>query len=117
MTSPVPLDLTRFAQEIDGAREFLRGWSRPDGRTACFVNPVPVGPDPALFGLVLVDCVTQGAKAYAQAVDITEGEALARIWEGVDTERARPSGALPVPPAPPLPMGSPIQFVEKEERR
>ena len=49
---PVPLDLTRHAHMIEGAREFLRMWVRPDGLTTCFVNPVPLGPDPAAFGAV-----------------------------------------------------------------
>jgi hypothetical protein len=88
---PVPLDLTRHAHLIEGAREFLRMWARPDGLTTCFVNPVPLGPDPAAFGAVLVDAVRRGAKAYARAVNIDEAEALARIWESFDAERARPT--------------------------
>jgi hypothetical protein len=94
MNRPVPMNLDRFALMIEGAAEFLRLWVRPDGASACFVNPRPLGPDPALFGAMLVDAARQAAKAYAQAVDIDEEEALARIWAGVDTER----GAAPIDP-------------------
>ena len=85
---PIPMGLDRFVGMIGGAREFLRVWAKPDGAVVCFVNPVPVGPDPAMFGEVLADCARQAAKAYARAVNIDEDEALARIWQGVDAGRA-----------------------------
>lgn len=85
---PIPLDLNRFVGMIGGAREFLRVWARPDGAVACFVNPAPVGPDPAAFGAVLADCARQAAKTYAKAVNIDEDEALARIWQGAEAGRA-----------------------------
>ena len=88
---PKPMDLNRFAGMIGGARELLRVWARPDGAVVCFVDPVPVGPDPATFGEVLADCARQAAKAYAQAVNIDEDAALARIWQGVDAGRAAES--------------------------
>lgn len=88
MTKPVPMNLDRFASMIEGSTEFLRVWTRPDGASACFVNPVPLGPDPIAFGQAVVDTVRQAAKAYARAVNIDEDEALARIWAGVDDERA-----------------------------
>jgi hypothetical protein len=99
---PVPLDLTRHAALIEGAREFLRVWMRPDGVSATFVNPVPVGADPAGFGAALVDCIRQAARSYARAVNIDETDALARIWQGVDAERGRRTD-------------SPIQFVQRPE--
>jgi hypothetical protein len=101
-TKPIPIDLTPYAQNLVGAREFLRMWATPDGPVFCFINPVPVGPDPMGFGLALVDAISHAAKAYARAVNISEGEALARIWEGVDAERARPTD-------------SPIEFVPRKE--
>jgi hypothetical protein len=85
---PIPLGLDRFAGMIGGAREFLRVWAKSDGAVVCFVDPVPVGPDPVTFGEVLADCARQAAKAYAQAVNIGEDEALARIWQGFDAGRA-----------------------------
>ena len=91
MAKPIPLDLNRYAALIEDSREFLRMWARPDGVSACFVNPVPLGADPAVFGAVLADAVRQGAKVYARAVNIDETEALARVWEGLDAERKRPT--------------------------
>lgn len=100
---PVPIDLTPYAQNLAGAREFLRLWATEDGPVFCFINPVPIGPDPMAFGLAVVDAIGHAAKAYARAVQISEAEALARIWEGVDAERARPTD-------------SPIEFVPRKEQ-
>ena len=88
---PVPMNLDKHAALIGGAREFLRVWARDGGPVTCFVNPVPIGADPFAFGLAMVDCVRHAAKAYARAVNIDEEEALARIWEGLDAERASPT--------------------------
>lgn len=100
---PIPIDLTPYAQNLAGAREFLRLWATPDGPVFCFINPVPVGADPFGFGLAIVDAIGHAAKAYSKAVQISEAEALARIWEGVDAERARPTD-------------NPIEFVPREEQ-
>lgn len=100
---PIPIDLQPYAQNLAGAREFLRMWATPDGPVFCFINPVPVGADPMGFGLAIVDAIGHAAKAYAKAVQITEAEALARIWEGVDAERARPTD-------------NPIEFVPRKEQ-
>lgn len=88
---PVPINLDRYAGMIGGSAEFLRVWARKDGPVTCFVNPVPIGPDPFAFGLAMVDCIRHAARAYARAVNIDEDEALARIWEGLDAERAAPT--------------------------
>ena len=88
---PIPMNLDRYAEMICGSVEFLRVWVKQDGPVTCFVNPVPIGPDPFAFGLAMVDCVRHAAKAYARAVNIDEDEALARIWEGLDAERAAPT--------------------------
>jgi hypothetical protein len=100
---PIPIDLQPYAQNLAGAREFLRMWATPDGPVFCFINPVPVGADPMGFGLAIVDAIGHAAKAYARAVQISEAEALARIWEGVDAERARPTD-------------NPIEFVPRKEQ-
>jgi hypothetical protein len=100
---PIPIDLVPFAGMIDGAREFLRVWSRPDGPVTCFMNPVPAGPDPAGYGMALVDCIRHGANAYARALNIPYEEALNRVWEGVDAERANPAQPQESAP-PPLPI-------------
>ncbi len=88
---PIPMNLDRYAELIGGSAEFLRVWAKADGPVTCFVNPVPIGPDPFAFGLAMVDCVRHAARAYARAVNIDEAEALARIWEGLDAERAAPT--------------------------
>lgn len=90
-SKPVPIDLQPYVHMIEDAREFLRVWATPDGPVTCFINPVPVGPDPASFGIAMVDCIRHAAKTYARATDLTEAQALARIWEGLDAERANPT--------------------------
>jgi hypothetical protein len=78
---------------LDGADEFARLWYRPDGKATCVIDPHGLDPDPFVFGLVMVDCIRHGAKAYAQAVGVSEAAALSRIWEGFDAERLNPTDA------------------------
>jgi hypothetical protein len=97
---PIPIDLVPFAEMLDGSREFLRVWAKQAGPVSVFVNPRPVGADPLAFGVALVDVVRHGAMAYAKATGISEKEALARIWEGLDAERNAPKdNGLPPPVA------------------
>ena len=42
------------------------------------VDPGAIAPDPAVFGIALVDAIRHGAKAYAQAVGVSEEHALER---------------------------------------
>lgn len=88
---PTPIDLVPYADMLGDSREFLRVWAKQNGPVTCFINPVPIGADPLAFGMALVDCVRHGAKTYAQATGITEIEALERIWQGVEAERANPT--------------------------
>ena len=76
---------------LDGSHEFARLWAEPNGPMTCLIEPRALGPDPFLFGMALVDAVQHGAKAYAHALAIPEEQALARIWEGLDAERASPT--------------------------
>lgn len=92
--NPVAIDLMPYVDMLGGAKEFLRMWATEGGPVTCFINPVPVGPDPIAFGVALVDCVRHAAKTYARAVDISEEEALERIFEGFDLERANPTDAV-----------------------
>lgn len=85
------LDVAGAAHLLQGSREFLRMWARPGGEVTCLVDPAALGADPALFGIALVDCVRHGARAWANATGISEAEALARIWLGVDAERESPT--------------------------
>lgn len=88
---PIAMDLMPYADMLGGSREFLRMWASENGPVTCFINPVPIGADPIAFGVALVDCVRHGAKTYARAVGISEEEALERIFEGFDLERANPT--------------------------
>jgi Domain of unknown function (DUF5076) len=85
---PVPIDLVPYAGMLGNSREFLRVWAKEGGPVTCFINPVPVGGDPIGYGIALVDCIRHGAKTWARATGISETEAEARIWEGIDAERA-----------------------------
>ena len=84
------IDVSGFAF-LDDSHEFARLWAEPHGPMTCIIEPRALGPDPFLFGMALVDAVQHGAKAYAHAVGIPEEQALARIWEGLDAERANPT--------------------------
>jgi hypothetical protein len=88
------IDLAGAAHLLQGSREFLRMWHRPGGPATCMVNPTALGADPATFGIALVDCTRHGARAWANATGVTEAEALARIWLGIDAER----GLVSAPP-------------------
>lgn len=91
MSKPKPIDLVPQAALLEGSAEFLRLWHKPDGPVSCFIDPAALGADPALFGVAITDAVRHGALAWAQAVNIPVADAEARIWEGVDAERARPT--------------------------
>ena len=96
---PTPIDLVPYAEMLDGSREFLRAWAKPDGPTSYFVNPRALGAEPALFGIALVDAARHAAAAWAKAVGKSESDILSRIWEGFDAERAAPTNDLPLPVA------------------
>jgi hypothetical protein len=81
------IDLRDYADLLQGSSEFLRMWARPHAPATCFIDPNPIGADPFLFGMAMVDAIRHGAKAYAQAANITEEHALERILEGFDAER------------------------------
>lgn len=85
------LDISQAGDLLRGSGEFLRMWHRPGGEATCLINPAALNPDPAAFGIALVDCVRHGARAWANATGISEAEALDRIWFGVDAERGSPT--------------------------
>ena len=84
------IDVASFGFLRD-SNEFARLWAQPNGPLTCIVDPRALGPDPFLFGMAMVDAVGHAAKAYAQALNMPEADILARIWEGVDAERANPT--------------------------
>ena len=71
--------------------EFARLWAEPEAGMTAIIEPRHLGADPFLFGMALVDAARHGAKAYAHALNISEEDAMARIWEGLDAERANPT--------------------------
>ena len=84
------IDVSRF-DFLEGSHEFARLWAEPQGPMTCIIEPRALGPDPFLFGMAMVDAVGHAAKAYSHAVGISEEEALGRIWQGLDAERANPT--------------------------
>ena len=84
------IDVSEFGL-LDGSQEFARLWAEPGGPMTCIIEPRALGADPFVFGMAMVDAVSHGAKAYAHALGIPEAEALARIWQGLDAERASPT--------------------------
>ena len=68
--------------------EVARLWVQHEGPGHFIINAHRLE-DPAMFGMMLVDCLRHAAKAYAFANDASEGEMLERIWEGLDAERER----------------------------
>ena len=47
---------------------------------------------PELFGSLLVECIHTAAVAFAKTAEMTETEALERIWQGLDAERTNLDG-------------------------
>ncbi len=95
---PIPIDLVPYAELLGDSRECLRVWAK-DGGTLSFINPRPLGADPALFGIAMVDVIRNAASTYAKATGVPEDQALERIWMGLDAERDAPTedNALPPP--------------------
>jgi hypothetical protein len=77
----------------DHSVEIARLWVTDRGPSTVFINAGPLA-DPFAFGVLLADTAHHAAKAYAKAHGMTEEEALAKIWEGLDAERADPSGNM-----------------------
>lgn len=85
---------TEGMEFLDGAREFARLWAEPEGPMTAIIDPRNLGADPFLFGMAMVDAMRHASRAYAQAVNISEEEALARIYEGLDAERGNNTTGL-----------------------
>lgn len=79
---------------LGASQEFARLWAEPDGPMTALINPHHLGGDPFLFGMATVDAIRHAARAWAAAVNIPEEEALARIYEGFDAERANNTTGL-----------------------
>ena len=84
------IDVSAFSF-LDGSNEFARFWSEPEGEQTFIIEPRAIGADPFLFGMAMVDAIRPGAIAYSRAVNISEGQALARIMEGFQAELENPT--------------------------
>jgi hypothetical protein len=73
--------------------EIARLWVTHNGPSTVYINAHTLR-DPALFGMLLADTAHHGARAYAAMYGIAEEEALAKIWQGLDSERGGSSGEL-----------------------
>lgn len=87
---PGEIDVSAF-DFLRGGTEFARLWNEDGAGLTAIIEPRGLGADPFLFGMAMVDTINHAAKAYAQAVRIPEEDALARIYEGFDAERANPT--------------------------
>lgn len=80
-----------YAIEIDedllaNSVEVARLWVEDGGPATCYITPNSLT-SAEMFGMLMVDTIRHGARAYAQYLKIPEEEALARIWDGLETER------------------------------
>lgn len=86
------LDLSAIEDRLEDASEFFRMWTiKQGGQAFCIIDPQHLGADPALFGMAVVDALRHGAKAWSQAVQISEEAAFDRIMEGFNAEMASPT--------------------------
>jgi hypothetical protein len=77
------LQLPAMAQQT-GTYEVLRVWSGDSLPQQCVLQTA--WPDPAAWGLLLVDVARHAARAYAATTGISADDALARIKSGFDAE-------------------------------
>ncbi len=87
------IDVTDY-DFLDDALEFARLWHEPEGPFTCLIEPRNLSPDPFVFGMAMIDTIRHAARAYAQAVGISEDQALERIYEGFDAERIKNTTGL-----------------------
>ncbi len=71
---------------LDKPHEVARLWVEDQGPATCLIQPDKLE-QPEMFGMLMVDAIRHGARAFAQAHGIAENEALEKIWAGVDAER------------------------------
>ena len=78
---------------LDNSVEVARLWVENEGPATCIIQPERLA-EPEMFGMLMVDAIRHGARAFSQCYGMTEQDALSRIWRGVDAERADPSSPL-----------------------
>lgn len=72
--------------QITNAVEVARMWIENGGLGTFFIQPDNLE-TPEMFGMMMTDCVRHAARAFSQRLGISEGQALDRIWQGLDAER------------------------------
>ncbi|WP_422345490.1 DUF5076 domain-containing protein [Parasphingorhabdus sp.] len=73
---------------LDQSHEVARLWVEDGAGATCIIQPEHLEM-PEMFGMLMVDSIRHGSRAFAQAQGISEAEALSRIWAGLDAERNR----------------------------
>ncbi|MEM8724909.1 MAG: DUF5076 domain-containing protein [Pseudomonadota bacterium] len=91
-SNPNAIDVDGFDFLKDSV-EVARLWVENEGPATCLIQPDRLE-QPEAFGLLIVDTIRHGARAYAQCYGMTEEEALERIWQGVDMERSHHTTGL-----------------------
>ena len=76
-----------FPDLTDDAVELARFWVN-DSRSFVAVS-FPRKWEPELLGHLLVESLYTAAASYAALTDLSEEEALQRMWRGLDEERVR----------------------------
>lgn len=84
------LDRPREVTSDGRAMEVLSAWLQSDGRNTVVVRP-ETWPDPAAWGLLLVDIARHIANALHEARGEEAGRILARIREGIIAELGDPT--------------------------
>ncbi|MFC7537953.1 DUF5076 domain-containing protein [Sphingomonas sp. GCM10030256] len=74
-------------EALADSTEIARLWVEDGGPGTFFINAHKM-PEPEMFGMMMADAIRHGARAYAHALEISEAEAEAMIWQGLDEERA-----------------------------
>jgi hypothetical protein len=74
---------------LDNSIEVVRMWVENGGPATCLIQPDRLA-TPEMFGILMVDAVRHGARAFPQLTGSTESEMLDRIWAGLDDERDAP---------------------------
>jgi len=82
------IDLTDREELLSNSVEIARLWVQDQGPGHFFINAYKM-PDAGMFGMMITDTVRHAARAYAQALGITEAQAAVSIWRGVDDEREK----------------------------
>ena len=75
---------------LENSYEVARLWIEDGGPATCVIRPDSLI-DPEMFGMLMVDTVRHAGRAFAQYLNLTEEQALARIWAGLDLERNNPT--------------------------